>query len=252
MYFFFQVLNTPGLNSYLSWLSICYGILIAGVNRAYLLQSLSQSQAQLAAKVLLSAALARDRSLLNQILLNTETETTAWRSQSSRLTESLLQSTARRKTHKSNLETSALWMRCYLHWNRNIFSCLVSGVCVYVWMCVSGSQVAVNEEAFDWRAKTELRIHTGAVEWKWSLDSRRRFKSFVTQATVCVCVWFLTVYDSIGTDGVVSCDRWVHYLSTSTAVIYHKICVFVWMYVFVWNSPVCSCICCIMRLNITI
>lgn len=145
-------------------------------------------------------------SLLNQTLLNSETETTALRSQSSRLKESLLQTTARRKTHKSNLQTSTLWMRCYLHWNRTIFSCLVSGG------CVSGSQVVVNKEAFDWRANTELRIHTGAVEWKWSLDGSRTDLRALSHETQRVCVWFvwLCTYDSIGTDGVVSGDRWVH------------------------------------------
>lgn len=58
---FCTVLNTPGLNSDLSRLSICYGILIGGVNRAYLFQSLLQSQAQLSARVWHSAGLARDR-----------------------------------------------------------------------------------------------------------------------------------------------------------------------------------------------
>lgn len=76
-------------------------------------------------------------------------------------------------------------------------------------MCVSGSQVVVNEEAFDWRANTELRIHTGAVEWKWMLDSNCTDLKALSHEEQCGCVWFvrLCTYDSTGTDGVVSGDR---------------------------------------------
>lgn len=61
MFLWSNILNIQGVNSNLSRLSICDGILIADVNRAYLLQSLLESQAQLSARVVVSEGLARDR-----------------------------------------------------------------------------------------------------------------------------------------------------------------------------------------------